>query len=184
MKPLFSIVTVVFNGVTLIDLTMQSVLNQSFTQYEYIIIDGLSNDGTIDVIRQYATQNPLTLQWISEKDKGLYDAMNKGLRMAKGRFILFLNAGDCLFDSQVLAKMAAQITPKTDVLYGETMLVDDARTHIGTRTELTVQKLPEKLTWQNAMEKLYNIYRNNSRFSFLLLIIAILIVIIIYISLG
>jgi glycosyltransferase involved in cell wall biosynthesis len=149
MKPLFSIVTVVFNGAALIDLTMQSVINQSFTQYEYIIIDGLSNDGTIDIIRQYAEQKPSTIQWISEKDKGLYDAMNKGLRMAKGRFILFLNAGDCLFDNQVLAKMAAQITPETDVLYGETMLVDDTRTHVGTRTELTVQKLPEKLTWQS-----------------------------------
>jgi glycosyltransferase involved in cell wall biosynthesis len=149
MKPIFSIITVVFNGETLIDLTMQSVLNQSFTQYEYIVIDGLSKDGTVGVIKQYFEQHPLSIQWISEKDKGLYDAMNKGLRMAKGDFILFLNAGDTLFNSEVLAKMAAQITPKTDVLYGETMLVDDARTHIGTRTEMTVQKLPEKLTWQD-----------------------------------
>jgi glycosyltransferase involved in cell wall biosynthesis len=149
MKPIFSIITVVFNGETLIDLTMQSVLNQSFTQYEYIVIDGLSKDGTIDVIKLYAEQYPLSIQWVSEKDKGLYDAMNKGLSMAKGRFVLFLNAGDCLFDNQVLAKIAAQITPETDVLYGETMLVDDARKHIGTRTELTVQKLPEKLTWQS-----------------------------------
>jgi glycosyltransferase involved in cell wall biosynthesis len=147
MKPLFSIVTVVYNGATLIDLTMQSVLNQSFTQYEYIVIDGLSKDGTVDVIKQRAAQKPTNIQWISEKDEGLYDAMNKGLRMAKGRFILFLNAGDCLFDTEVLAKIAAQVMPETDVLYGETMLVDDARTHVGTRTALTVQKLPEKLTW-------------------------------------
>jgi glycosyltransferase involved in cell wall biosynthesis len=148
MKPIFSIITVVYNGETLIDLTMQSVLNQSFTQYEYILIDGLSKDGTIEVIKRYSEQHPLSIQWISEKDNGLYDAMNKGLSMAKGRFILFLNAGDALFDSDVLTKMAAQITPKTDVLYGETMLVDDSRKHIGTRSELTVQKLPEKLTWQ------------------------------------
>jgi glycosyltransferase involved in cell wall biosynthesis len=149
MKPVFSIVTVVYNGAILIDLTMQSVINQSFTQYEYIVIDGLSKDGTIDVIKRYSEQFPLSIQWISEKDNGLYDAMNKGLRMAKGRFILFLNAGDCFFDNEVLAKMAAQITPETDILYGETMLVDDARTHIGTRTEMTVQKLPKKLTWQS-----------------------------------
>jgi glycosyltransferase involved in cell wall biosynthesis len=149
MKPLFSIVTVVYNGATLIDLTMQSVVSQSFTQYEYIVIDGVSKDGTIDVIKKYSELYPLSIQWISEKDKGLYDAMNKGLRMANGRFILFLNAGDCLFDNEVLAKIAAQISPETDILYGETMLVDDARRHIGTRSELTVQKLPEKLTWQS-----------------------------------
>jgi glycosyltransferase involved in cell wall biosynthesis len=149
MKPIFSIITVVYNGESLIDLTMQSVLNQSFTQYEYIIIDGLSRDKTVDIIKKYLESYPLSIQWISEKDNGLYDAMNKGLRMAKGEFILFLNAGDTLFSSEVLAKMAAQIGPKTDVLYGETMLVDASRKRIGTRTEMTVQKLPEKLTWQS-----------------------------------
>jgi glycosyltransferase involved in cell wall biosynthesis len=149
MKPIFSIITVVYNGETLIDLTMQSVINQSFTQYEYIVIDGLSKDTTLDIVKHHQSKHPLSIQWISEKDNGLYDAMNKGLKMAKGRFLLFLNAGDALFDNQVLAQMAAQITPQTDVLYGETMLVDDARTHIGTRTELTVQKLPEKLDWRS-----------------------------------
>jgi glycosyltransferase involved in cell wall biosynthesis len=149
MKPIFSIITVVFNGETLIDNTMQSVLNQSFTQYEYIVIDGLSTDKTFQKIKHYETKHPLSIRCISEKDKGLYDAMNKGLRIAKGDFILFLNAGDCLFDSNVLANLVTKITPQTDVLFGETMLVDEKRKHLGTRTELTVQKLPEKLTWQS-----------------------------------
>jgi glycosyltransferase involved in cell wall biosynthesis len=149
MKPVFSIVTVVFNGETLIERTMQSVLNQSFTQYEYIIIDGLSTDSTFLKIQQQAMKHPLSIRSISEKDTGLYDAMNKGLRMAKGDFILFLNAGDCLFDSEVLAHLASKITPQTDILFGETMLVNEEREHLGTRSELTVQKLPETLRWRS-----------------------------------
>lgn len=149
MNPIFSIITVVFNGETLIDLTMQSVVNQSFTQYEYIVIDGLSTDNTVQLIERYKLKHPLSIQSISEKDAGLYDAMNKGLRMAKGDFVLFLNAGDCLVDADVLKHLAAQITPQTDVLFGETMLVDDTRKHLGTRSEMTVQKLPETLTWQS-----------------------------------
>jgi glycosyltransferase involved in cell wall biosynthesis len=149
MNPIFSIITVVYNGESLIDLTIQSVSNQTFTNYEYIIIDGSSKDNTLEIIKQNAKKYPLSISWISEKDKGLYDAMNKGLRMAKGDFVLFMNAGDCFFDHEVLAKIASKITPQTDVLYGETMLVDETRKHMGTRTELTVQKLPEKLTWKS-----------------------------------
>ena len=153
----FSIITIVYNGESLIEGTMQSVLNQTFTDYEYIIVDGASKDATLSIVQDLAQKNPLqeesgykhTIKWISEPDKGLYDAMNKGLRYATGDFVLFLNAGDRLFDPTTLSKIAAAATPTTDVLYGETMLVDDDRKHLGTRTEKTVQKLPEKLTWQS-----------------------------------
>jgi glycosyltransferase involved in cell wall biosynthesis len=149
MKPVFSIITIVYNGESLIDLTMQSVLNQSFTQYEYIVIDGFSQDSTLKVVKNNFDKYPLSIRWISEKDEGLYDAMNKGLKMAKGDFVFFLNAGDCFFDNNVLEKLATLISPDTDVLYGETMLVDDTRKHIGTRSLLTVQKLPQHLTWKS-----------------------------------
>jgi glycosyltransferase involved in cell wall biosynthesis len=149
MNPVFSIITIVYNGESLIDLTMQSVLNQSFTQYEYIVIDGLSQDNTLELIKNNFDKYPLSIRWISEKDKGLYDAMNKGLKMAKGDFVFFLNAGDCFLSDDVLEKLAALITPTTDVLYGETMLVDDTRKLIGTRSSVTVQKLPQKLTWKS-----------------------------------
>jgi glycosyltransferase involved in cell wall biosynthesis len=146
---LFSIITIVYNGENLIAGTMQSVLNQTFTDYEYIIVDGNSTDKTFDIVQDFQKRGPLSIKAISEPDKGLYDAMNKGLRMAKGEFVLFLNAGDHLFETTTLEKLANAASPNTDILFGETMLVDDDRHHIGTRTELTVQKLPNKLTWRS-----------------------------------
>ena len=145
----FSIITIVYNGAELIEGTMQSVFNQTFTDYEYLIIDGASKDGTLEIVDKYVDNPNLCVQLISERDKGLYDAMNKGLKLAKGDFVLFLNCGDRLFETTILQNIVSCITPKTDILYGETMLVDDARNHIGTRTDLTVQKLPEKLTWRS-----------------------------------
>jgi glycosyltransferase involved in cell wall biosynthesis len=154
---LFSIITIVYNGENLIEGTMQSVLNQTFTDYEYIIVDGKSTDKTFNIVQDFqkticpdsSSGGPLSIRAISEPDKGLYDAMNKGLAMAKGEFVLFLNAGDHLFEPTTLEKLAKTASPTTDILFGETMLVDDNRRHIGTRTDLTVQKLPNRLTWKS-----------------------------------
>ena len=144
---IFSIITVVFNGENLIDGTIQSVVNQTYTDIEYLIIDGGSKDRTVEIIKKQAEK--YSIRWISERDNGLYDAMNKGLAMATGDFVLFLNAGDRLASRDTLAKIAACASPQTDILYGETMLVNEQYRHIGTRSELTVQKLPENLTWRN-----------------------------------
>ena len=128
---------------------MQSVVNQTFTNYEYIIIDGNSKDKTFAIVQDFQQKYPLSISAISEPDKGLYDAMNKGLSRARGEFVLFLNAGDHLFEATTLEKLAHMTSPTTDILFGETMLVNEHRAHIGTRTALTVQKLPERLTWQS-----------------------------------
>jgi glycosyltransferase involved in cell wall biosynthesis len=146
---LFSIITIVYNGESLIEGTMQSVLNQRFTDYEYLIIDGNSKDSTFKIVENLQKKHPLSIKAISERDKGLYDAMNKGLAMAKGEFVLFLNAGDHFFETTTLENVAKYATADTDILYGETMLVNDDRQHIGTRTDLTVQKLPQQLTWRS-----------------------------------
>jgi glycosyltransferase involved in cell wall biosynthesis len=154
---LFSIITIVYNAESLIKGTMQSVLNQTFTDYEYLIVDGGSKDKTFDIVKDFQKKGPpeeksgqaIRIRAISEPDKGLYDAMNKGLRMASGEFVLFLNAGDHLFETTTLEKLAQVASPNTDILFGETMLVDADRHHIGTRTELTVQKLPHRLTWKS-----------------------------------
>ena len=93
--PKISIITVVFNGESLIERTIKSVLEQTFASIEYIIVDGLSNDGTLSIAKQYSSS---ITKIISEKDHGIYDAMNKGLKMATGNYILFLNAGDELYE--------------------------------------------------------------------------------------
>ena len=92
-KPLISIITVVYNGDKYLEETVQSVLSQTYDNVEYIIIDGASTDGTIDIIRKYEDQIDY---WVSERDKGMYDAMNKGIDAASGELINFMNAGDRL----------------------------------------------------------------------------------------
>lgn len=88
------------------------------------------------------------MRYLSEPDKGLYDAMNKGLRMATGDFVWFLNCGDQLHAPDTVARCAALAGPETDVLYGETLLVDDARKPAGTMSELSTRKLPARLHWR------------------------------------
>jgi glycosyltransferase involved in cell wall biosynthesis len=145
-KPSVSIITVVFNARDLLQGTMASVFEQSWPHIEYIVVDGGSSDGTAELIRAQAGR---ISRWVSEPDKGLYDAMNKGLRMATGDFVWFLNAGDRLFAPDTVERVMLQCTPQTDVLYGEVMLVDDQRRHLGTRSELTAQKLPDRLHWKS-----------------------------------
>jgi len=92
-KPLISIITVVFNSEKYIEETILSIINQTYQNIEYIIIDGGSTDSTIDIIKKY--ENKISY-WISEKDGGVYDAMNKGIKVSNGEWINFINAGDRL----------------------------------------------------------------------------------------
>ncbi|MCC6723196.1 MAG: glycosyltransferase [Saprospiraceae bacterium] len=152
--PLISIITIVYNGAYYFTGTARSVLAQTYPHIEYIIVDGGSTDHTVTAIKLAELQNDKLLnakifRWISEKDKGLYDAMNKGLRMATGDFVWFLNAGDQLMAADTIEKMMQQYTPDTDVLFGETMLVTFTRHPLGTRSALTTQKLPTTLTWES-----------------------------------
>ena len=140
--PKCSIITVVFNGEAVLPLTLQSIICQTFKSYEYIIIDGASTDGTVDLIRQ----NQMHIgKWISEVDQGLYDAMNKGLALAQGEYVWFLNAGDRIFDSQTLEKIFTHAPPEAEVIYGDTMIVDEEGREIGPRR----LKAPENLTWES-----------------------------------
>jgi len=92
-KPLISIITVVKNNEKYLEETIQSVVNQNFKNFEYIIVDGKSTDGTIEIIKKY---NNKIDYWISENDKGIYDAFNKGLDIANGNLIGFVNSDDIL----------------------------------------------------------------------------------------
>ena len=116
--PLVTIVTVVYNAKELLEETIISVLNQSYQNIEYIIIDGGSIDGTLDVIKKY--QNHIS-QYISESDKGIYDAMNKGIALAKGQWLNFMNAGDSFYSNDVLQDVFSQeFTQDISVVYGNT----------------------------------------------------------------
>lgn len=117
--PLISIITITYNAAATLGRTMSSVAAQTYHDYEHLIIDGASTDRTLDIARQ----NP-TARILSEKDKGLYDAMNKGLRMAKGKYVLFLNSGDTFRDTSILGRYAERAEAGDDIIYADTMIVD------------------------------------------------------------
>lgn len=149
MSPtVFTIITVNYNGAALLEGTIESVRRQTYPHIEYWVIDGGSTDGSVDLIRRYAADLP-GLHWMSEPDRGLYDAMNKGLRRATGDFVWFLNGGDHLHAADTVEKVAALVTTETDVLYGETLLVDEARRPAGTMSELSTRRLPARLRWRD-----------------------------------
>jgi glycosyltransferase involved in cell wall biosynthesis len=113
-KPLITVVTVVFNGAKFLENTIQSVINQTYSNIEYIIIDGCSTDGTLDVIEKYRDE----ISWVSEHDKGIYDAMNKGIAMANGKWINFMNAGDSFYSLSTIADVFVGNNYDEDVLFG------------------------------------------------------------------
>lgn len=120
-NPKLSVVTVCYNAVDTIEETILSVINQTYQNVEYIIIDGVSTDGTIDIINKY--RDKIT-HFVSEPDKGIYDAMNKGIKLAAGEWINFMNAGDLFFNTGVLNDVFAhrEFSTNTQVVYGDVML--------------------------------------------------------------
>lgn len=118
---LFSVVTVTYNAAALLRKTIDSVMNQTSTDFEYVIIDGGSSDGTVELIEKYAARLGY---WSSEKDTGIYNAMNKAIRQCRGEWVIFMNAGDTFTDAHVLAKVAAHCGDDVDLVYGDRHRVD------------------------------------------------------------
>ena len=114
--PKISIITVAYNAVDTIEETILSVINQTYSNIEYIIIDGGSIDGTIDIIKKYSDN---ISYWISEPDKGIYDAMNKGINIATGEWINFMNAGDIFYNFNTLVDIFEINRTFADVVYGD-----------------------------------------------------------------
>lgn len=140
-SPVLSVITIVYNNVRDIERTMLSVLNQTYPNIEYIVVDGLSNDGTLDVINRY---KPRIATLISEKDEGIYDAMNKGLAAATGDYVIFMNSGDEFFEPDTVEKVFAT-TPGADIYYGETEMINSERQSLGQRRH----KAPAQFTWRD-----------------------------------
>lgn len=122
-KPLITIITVVYNGIQSLENTILSVINQTYPNIEYIIQDGGSVDGTIDIIKKYETH---ITAWISKSDKGIYDAMNKSIINANGEWINFMNSGDSFVDNYVIEKIFEEkIFEEIKILYGNVHFVFD-----------------------------------------------------------
>jgi glycosyltransferase involved in cell wall biosynthesis len=139
-NPKLSVITVVYNNVQDIERTMLSVLGQTYNNIEYIIIDGLSTDGTLAVINKYRDS---INKFLSEKDKGIYDAMNKGLAMASGDYVIFMNSGDEFYDVETVAAVFATAND-ADIYYGETEMIAGDGQSLGQRRH----KAPTQFTWK------------------------------------
>ena len=137
-SPLFSVITVCYNSAATIGPTLESVKSQTFTDYEYIVQDGRSPDGTVALVEKSGIAG---LELVSERDTGIYDAMNRALGRAQGVYVIFLNAGDAFHGADALARLAAvaEREDRPGIIYGQTILVDGKRKYVGPR-HLTAPK--------------------------------------------
>jgi glycosyltransferase involved in cell wall biosynthesis len=141
VNPKLSVITIVYNNATAIERTMLSVLHQTYANIEYIIIDGASTDGTVAKIKQYEHQ---LAHFSSEQDRGIYDAMNKGLAVATGDYVLFMNSGDEIYAAETVADVFAA-APSGDIYYGETEMYDENWKSLGQRRH----RAPAHFDWKS-----------------------------------
>jgi len=139
--PKLTVITIVYNNVRDIERTINSVLNQTYPKIEYIVIDGKSTDGTLDIIEKYKTK---IYKIVSEPDKGIYDAMNKGLALATGDYVLFMNSGDEIYDETTVEDIF-ESAPGADIYYGETEMYNDDWESLGRRRH----EAPDEFDWKS-----------------------------------
>lgn len=149
--PLLTIITITYNAEKYLERTLKSVQLALFngvdsSQVEYLIIDGNSKDSTLEIANTYAH---IVTNIISEPDRGLYDAMNKGLALAAGKYVWFLNAGDEIFDKNVILNLFNNFKNNADVYYSDAMLVKEDGSEVGLRSKFTPHNLPKDLKWQD-----------------------------------
>lgn len=143
--PRVSIITVVYNNAPLLKRTMASVFALSWPHYEYLIVDGGSTDGTRELIESEAHR---LAWWCSEKDDGIYPAMNKGLAAATGDYVWFLNAGDEAHSPNILETVFA-VAEAADIYYGDTEFITQNRQSMGRRSVVSTHPLPRHITWRD-----------------------------------
>lgn len=115
-----TVISVCLNCENMVEKTIQSLLSQTYQEYEYIVIDGKSTDNTLKIVQSYESQFS-NIKIISEPDKGIYDAMNKGAFMAKGKYVYYLNMGDCLCDKYVLGNVVSEFKDEKQIYYGDVL---------------------------------------------------------------
>ena len=154
---MISFITVTYNSVATLRDTIESVLAQSYPNVEYIIVDGASKDGTVDIIKEYEPQFNGRMRWISEKDKGLYDAMNKGFRMAAGDVIGIINSDDLLAEPDAVEKVMRCFdeNPDADAVYANLYYVDQNDTSKIVRHWISGKQRPFRYGWHPAHPTFY-----------------------------
>ncbi len=148
LNPKFSIITVTYNAEKVLEDTIRSIVGQTYKNIEYLIVDGCSTDNTLKIADKYIEH---IQKVISEPDKGLYDAMNKGICLATGDYVCFLNAGDKLHGKDTLQQMLDSLNngkELPDVIYGETAIVDEK----GKFLRMRRLESPEALNWKSFKE--------------------------------
>lgn len=138
--PLISIITITYNAEKELPVTIDSVMAQSYKNFEHLIIDGASTDHTLEIARR----NP-DVRIVSEKDNGLYDAMNKGIDQSRGKYIIFLNAGDTFRNPDILALYGREAEKGYEIIYSDTMIVNSQREDVAPRH----YSVPEILTFES-----------------------------------
>lgn len=138
-----TIITITYNAEAVLEATLKSVFNQTNQNFEYWIIDGASTDKTLEIAKKYKVKNI-----VSEADKGIYDAMNKGLKLATGEYLWFLNAGDQIADIEVVEKLHLAFKSNASIYFSDTELINQNGQILGLRSQLTPHLLPKKLHWR------------------------------------
>lgn len=138
-----TVISVVYNSCHSLNETMLSILGQTYDGVEYIVIDGGSDDGSVEIIKQYAEN---IKYWCTEKDNGIYDAMNKGLSHASGDFVIFINSGDMLCSPNSISDFVNKVTDLNSVYYGNALYVN---------------KLSKNITWRGGFFSKYRLSKTN-----------------------
>ena len=150
-RPKISVITVCFNAADVLEKTIQSVISQTYDNLEYIIIDGKSTDSTHLLLHKYGTHID---KIVSEPDSGLYDAMNKGLELATGDYVNFMNAGDFFYNPNVITKLIKQVNRQYDIIYGDAIVINPDRSEKYEKPEEDISIISRK-----------PIYRHNASFT-------------------
>lgn len=144
--PVLSIITITYNAEEFLERTLKSIVAQTDQDFEYLLIDGGSKDGTLKIAEVYGDRID---RLISEPDKGLYDAMNKGQNLAKGKFLWFMNAGDEIAEVDAVEKIKQLVLKGADVIHSDTLMLDEAGKVLGLRSEVTPHRWSTDLRWQD-----------------------------------
>lgn len=154
-----SIIIPLFNSSKTIKIALDSLSNQSYRDFEVVLIDGVSSDNTIEIVNQY--NNLLSIHIVSENDDGIYDAMNKGIKMAKGEWVYFMGSDDKLFNENVLSSVVRHIDESTDIIYGNSVWVPENKEEKGAcdhlRT-LTYSINHQRILYRKALFEKYGLF--------------------------